>query len=148
MKGRAHFGVLHGRETAKPKDVPARMKALLDGYNSKSDIAINDTITFHAEFEQIHPFQDGNGRVGRLIALKECLRHHIIPFLIEDRKKRITIGDCPNGMRKRAGSRTPVWMGRTRFGDYLRCLKLTPTGLTHDIKTADTDGVLPCLCQL
>ena len=87
MKGRAHFGVLHGRETAKPKDVPARTKALLDGYNSKSGITINDIVAFHAEFEQIHPFQDGNGRVGRLIALKECLRHNIVPFLIEDSKK-------------------------------------------------------------
>ena len=76
-----------GRETAKPKDVPARMNALLDGYNSKSEITINDIIAFHAEFEQIHPFQDGNGRVGRLIALKECLRHNIVPFLIEDSKK-------------------------------------------------------------
>jgi len=44
-------------------------------------------IALHAEFEYIHPFQDGNGRVGRLIALKECLRHNIIPFIIEDSKK-------------------------------------------------------------
>ena len=63
------------------------MKSLLDGYNAKQPVTINDIIAFHAEFEQIHPFQDGNGRVGRLIALKECLRHNIIPFIIEDRKK-------------------------------------------------------------
>ena len=87
MKGIADYGVLYGHETNKPKDVPSRMKALLDGYNSKSEITINDIIAFHAEFEQIHPFQDGNGRVGRLIALKECLRDNIIPFLIEDSKK-------------------------------------------------------------
>ena len=79
--------VVGGRETAKPKDVPARMKALLDGYNAKSEVGIEDIIAFHAAFEQIHPFQDGNGRVGRLVALKECLRHNIVPFLIEDRKK-------------------------------------------------------------
>ncbi|MBR3740040.1 MAG: Fic family protein [Clostridia bacterium] len=79
--------VVGGRETAKPRDVPARMKALLDGYNAKREVKIEDIIAFHAAFEQIHPFQDGNGRVGRLIALKECLRHNIVPFLIEDRKK-------------------------------------------------------------
>mgnify|MGYP002856721312 CR=1 FL=1 len=76
-----------GRETAKPKDVPARMKALLKEYNSKNEITVNDVIALHAEFEHIHPFQDGNGRVGRLVALKECLRHSIIPFIIEDSKK-------------------------------------------------------------
>ena len=63
------------------------MKELLDRYNSKSNYTIDDIITFHAEFEYIHPFQDGNGRVGRLIALKECLHHNIIPFIIEDSKK-------------------------------------------------------------
>ena len=76
-----------GRETTKPKDVPQRMKALLETYNAKESVTINDVIELHAEFEYIHPFQDGNGRVGRLIALKECLHHQIIPFLIEDTKK-------------------------------------------------------------
>ncbi len=79
--------VVGGRETTKPKDVPAQMKALLDAYNAKREVTIHDIIAFHAEFEQIHPFQDGNGRVGRLIALKECLRFNIVPFLIEDSKK-------------------------------------------------------------
>ena len=79
--------VVGGRETTKPKDVPARMKTLLDAYNAKREVTINDIIGFHAEFEKIHPFQDGNGRVGRLIALKECLRFNIVPFLIEDSKK-------------------------------------------------------------
>ncbi len=79
--------VVGGRETTRPKDVPARMKALLESYNAKSEVTIEDIIAFHAAFERIHPFQDGNGRVGRLVALKECLRFGIIPFLIEDRKK-------------------------------------------------------------
>ena len=79
--------VVGGRETTKPKDVPARIKNLLDTYNAKGDVTIQDIIAFHAEFEKIHPFQDGNGRVGRLIALKECLRFNIVPFLIEDSKK-------------------------------------------------------------
>ena len=76
-----------GRETVKPGDVPKRMKELLDVYNAKDKVAVEDVIAFHAAFERIHPFQDGNGRVGRLIALKECLRHNVVPFLIEDSKK-------------------------------------------------------------
>lgn len=76
-----------GHETAKPKDVPERMRALLEAYQAKSDATIHDIIALHAEFEYIHPFQDGNGRVGRLVALKECLRHDILPFIIEDSKK-------------------------------------------------------------
>ena len=79
--------VVGGRETAKPKEVPGRMRELLADYNAKGKVTIEDVVTFHAEFEHIHPFQDGNGRVGRLIALKECLHHNIIPFIIEDNKK-------------------------------------------------------------
>ena len=79
--------VVGGRETAKPKEVPGRMRELLADYNAKDKVSIDDVVAFHAEFEHIHPFQDGNGRVGRLIALKECLHHNIIPFIIEDNKK-------------------------------------------------------------
>ncbi len=79
--------VVGGRETAKPKDVPARMKVLLSDYESLDAVSIENVIEFHYNFERIHPFQDGNGRVGRLIALKECLRHGIVPFIIEDSKK-------------------------------------------------------------
>ena len=79
--------VVGGRETSKPSDVHKHMKALIDEYNMKKNVNIEDIIALHAEFEYIHPFQDGNGRVGRLVALKECLRHNIIPFIIEDTKK-------------------------------------------------------------
>ena len=76
-----------GRETAKPSEVAGRIKKLLKNYNAIRKVSVEDIISFHAEFEYIHPLQDGNGRVGRLIILKECLRHNIIPFLIEDKKK-------------------------------------------------------------
>ena len=79
--------VVGGRETAAPKDVPTCMKKLLSEYEALDTVTINDIIRFHYEFERIHPFQDGNGRVGRLIALKECLRYGIIPFIIEDSRK-------------------------------------------------------------
>ena len=79
--------VVGGRETVKPKDVPARMKALLSSYPAADVITVEDIIAFHHDFESIHPFQDGNGRVGRLIALKECLHYNIVPFIIEDAKK-------------------------------------------------------------
>ncbi len=79
--------VVGGRETVRPKDVPKRMGALIAAYNAKSPITMQDIVAFHADFERIHPFQDGNGRVGRLVALKECLHHNIVPFIIEDSKK-------------------------------------------------------------
>ena len=79
--------VVGGSETAKPKEVAPRMKALLSEYEAKTAVTIHDIIRFHYTFERIHPFQDGNGRVGRLITLKECLRYGLIPFIIEDNKK-------------------------------------------------------------
>ncbi len=79
--------VVGGRETSKPSEVSKHMKVLLENYNAKEIVNIEDIIELHAEFEYIHPFQDGNGRVGRLIVLKECLKNNIIPFIIEDSKK-------------------------------------------------------------
>ena len=76
-----------GRETSKPSEVHKHMIFLLERYNAKKNVTVEDIIELHAEFEHIHPFQDGNGRVGRLVALKECLRHNVIPFIIEDTKK-------------------------------------------------------------
>lgn len=76
-----------GRETALPEEVSQKMKALLSTYNKKKEITLDDLLDFHVKFERIHPFQDGNGRVGRLILFKECLKHHIVPFIIEDRLK-------------------------------------------------------------
>ena len=73
-----------GRETTLPEEVSAEMKRLLDKYNGKETVTLEDILAFHVRFERIHPFQDGNGRVGRLIMFKECLKHNIVPFIIED----------------------------------------------------------------
>lgn len=73
-----------GMETALPEEVAGEMKKLLAAYNSKEEKSLEDILDFHVKFERIHPFQDGNGRVGRLILFKECLKYHIVPFIIED----------------------------------------------------------------
>ena len=73
-----------GMPTTKPENVCKELKALLKSYNNIKQKSLKEIIEFHYEFEKIHPFQDGNGRVGRLIMFKECLRNGITPFIIED----------------------------------------------------------------
>ena len=73
-----------GRDTALPEEVADKMKALLTEYNAKEEKTFEDILDFHVKFVRIHPFQDGNGRVGRLIMFKECLKYNIVPFIIED----------------------------------------------------------------
>jgi len=73
-----------GMETVSPEDVAKRMKKLLAEYNAATEKTFEEILQFHVDFERIHPFQDGNGRIGRLIMFKECLKHGIVPFIIED----------------------------------------------------------------
>ena len=73
--------------TALPKDVPDKIHNLITGYSSKKNVVLKDIAKFHAEFEKIHPFQDGNGRVGRMIILKQCLDANITPIIIRDENK-------------------------------------------------------------
>ena len=76
-----------GKDTALPEEVADKMKALLAAYHTKKEKTLEDILDFHVKFERIHPFQDGNGRVGRLIMFKECLKYKIVPFIIEDNLK-------------------------------------------------------------
>lgn len=76
-----------GMNTTLPEEVAQRMKELLKEYNDKKEKSFEDILDFHVRFERIHPFQDGNGRVGRLILFKECLKYNIVPFIIDDHLK-------------------------------------------------------------
>lgn len=84
---KSRSNVVGGQETTPPAKVASEMKKLLVAYSKISEVSVLDIIKFHHDFEKVHPFQDGNGRVGRLIAFKECLRFAIVPFIIEDSKK-------------------------------------------------------------
>lgn len=79
--------VVGGIATSSPSNVANDIQQLLKKYHEKKQITFEDIVEFHFQFEKIHPFKDGNGRVGRLIAFKECLKHSLIPFMIEDKKK-------------------------------------------------------------
>lgn len=74
-------------KTSLPENVDTDISNLLDDYLTKSSVTFNDLVAFHEHFERIHPFQDGNGRVGRLVLFRECLKHDILPFVIDNDKK-------------------------------------------------------------
>lgn len=120
--------VVGGRETVKPKDVAAAMAALMEAYDAKPTITIDEIIWFHVEFERIHPFQDGNGRVGRLIALKECLRFNIVPFLFEDSKKAFYYRGLSEWDREKGYLTDTCLDGQDTFRRLLATFDLVPEG--------------------
>ncbi len=111
-----------GRVTCKPSEVPFVMQKLVSDFNSKSNITINDIVELHADFEYIHPFQDGNGRVGRLIALKECLRFDIVPFIIEDYKKAFYYRGLANWQQEKGWLIDTCLDGQDAFKSILNAL--------------------------
>lgn len=116
--------IVGGRETCKPSEVHKSMDKLVTNFNSKSVITIDDIIELHANFEYIHPFQDGNGRVGRLIALKECLRFNIIPFIIEDSKKSFYYRGLANWNQEKGWLRDTCLDGQDTFKRILNVLDI------------------------
>ena len=108
-----------GRETSAPENVSAKMKELLSAYEKLETVTFDDLLDFHYRFESIHPFQDGNGRVGRLILFKECLRNGIVPFIIEDDMKLYYYRGLSEWINDRAYLRDTCLAAQDRFKTYL-----------------------------
>ena len=108
-----------GTETTAPEDVPSQMKKLLSDYNAITKKTFDDLLEFHYRFERIHPFQDGNGRVGRLILFKECLRNSIVPFIIDDDFKMFYYHGLKEWEHERGYLRDTCLSAQDKFKRYL-----------------------------
>lgn len=108
-----------GLETIGPKDVSKEMKKLITDYENAEKIEFDDLLDFHYRFERIHPFQDGNGRVGRLILFKECLRRGIVPFIIEDDLKIYYYRGLKEWKQEKGFLRDTCLTAQDRFKRYL-----------------------------
>lgn len=108
-----------GRETTEPEKVAAEMQKLLASYEKKSRKTIEDLLDFHVRFECIHPFQDGNGRVGRLLLFQECLRYGIVPFIINDTYKMFYYREISEWQRERGYLLDTCLSAQDRFQKYL-----------------------------
>ncbi len=113
-----------GKDTVKPAEVSAKMKALLAEYNAKERISFDDILDFHVQFEAIHPFQDGNGRVGRLIMFKECLKNNIVPFIITEELKMYYYRGLKNWKSERGYLRDTCLTGQDAMKLWLEKFKI------------------------
>ena len=108
-----------GMHTTPPEEVSGKMKELLNEYNVKEEKSLEDILDFHVKFEKIHPFQDGNGRVGRLIMFKECLKYNIVPFIIEDDLKMFYYRGLAEWNTERGYLRDTCLTAQDRYKAYL-----------------------------
>jgi len=115
-----------GNDTVQPDQVANEMATLIDKYEQKKQHSFEDIIEFHYEFEAIHPFQDGNGRVGRLIALKECLRHGHIPFTVDEDVKLFYYRGLKHWPLQRGFLIDTCLTGQDKYRDLLHKLNIAP----------------------
>lgn len=113
-----------GRPTAAPEDVHEKMENLLAAYSSLNTATLDDIIAFHYDFEAIHPFQDGNGRIGRLIMFKECLRFGIVPFIIEDDIKQFYYRGLSEWKNEKGWLTDTCLSAQDKFKTYLDYFKI------------------------
>lgn len=106
-------------ETTPPEKVKGEMDKLLNEYWEKKNITLDDILDFHVRFERIHPFQDGNGRVGRIIIFKECLKHNIVPFIIEDNLKMFYYRGLKEWSNEKGYLRNTCLTAQDRYKAYL-----------------------------
>lgn len=108
-----------GMDTTLPEEVANEMKELLTAYNRKEEKTFDDILDFHVKFERIHPFQDGNGRVGRLIMFKECLKYNIVPFIIEDSLKMFYYRGLKEWNKEKGYLRDTCLTAQDKYKSYL-----------------------------
>ncbi|MGN0169315.1 MAG: Fic family protein [Lachnospiraceae bacterium] len=113
-----------GMKTVLPENVAHEMKTLLVQYNSKEEKTLEDILDFHVKFEKIHPFQDGNGRVGRLILFKECLKNNIVPFIIEDNLKLFYYRGLKEWDQEKGFLRDTCLTAQDRYKTYLAYFRI------------------------
>lgn len=110
--------------TAQPDEVEEKMKKLITQYNAKKSKSLDDLLDFHYKFECIHPFQDGNGRIGRLLLFKECLKYNIVPFIIDEHLKLFYYRGLKEWEKERGFLRETCLMAQDKFKIYLNYFKI------------------------